>query len=103
MLTNDILQALKSYTQSMQKQVTFVLQTGEHSKRAELLKFLSDIAEVSDNLNLVEKDTAGVLRSPISFTLEADGEPTGIHFSGIPGGHEFNSLVLAILLHQGLS
>ena len=101
MLTKEILQALKGYTESMQKNVTFVVQTGEHSKRAELVSFLSDIAGVSDKLNVEERDTQGHLRSAISFLLEADGQDTGIRFSGIPGGHEFNSLILAILHASG--
>ena len=37
MLTQDILNALKGYAQNMQKPVTFVLQSGEHSKRQELV------------------------------------------------------------------
>lgn len=101
MLTKEILQALKGYTASMQKEVTFVVQTGEHSKREELVSFLSDIAGVSDKISVVERDTSGTLRSPISFLLEADKEDTGIRFSGIPGGHEFNSLILAILHSSG--
>ncbi len=101
MLNQDILNALKGYFASMQKTVTFVVQTGEHSKRDELVKFLSDIAGVSDNVQLEERDTQGELRSAISFLLEADGEDTGIRFSGIPGGHEFNSMVLAILHASG--
>ncbi|MEP1448861.1 MAG: alkyl hydroperoxide reductase subunit F [Paraglaciecola sp.] len=101
MLTQEILQALKSYTASMQKNVKFVIQTGDHSKRDELVTFLSDIAGVSDKLSIEQRDTSGVLRSAISFLLEADGEDTGIRFSGIPGGHEFNSLVLAILHASG--
>ena len=36
MLSNEILQALKGYAEKMQKSVTFVLQTGEHTKRDEL-------------------------------------------------------------------
>ena len=101
MLTNDILQAVKNYTQSMQNKVTFVLQTGEHSKRVELVNFLLGIAEVSDNIQFAERDMAGVLRSPISFLIEAEGLDTGIRFSGIPSGHEFNSLILAILQASG--
>ena len=85
----------------MQKEVTFVVQTGEHSKRGELVEFLSGVASVSDNIKLEERDTNGVLRSATSFLLEADGEDTGIRFSGIPGGHEFNSLILAILHASG--
>ena len=101
MLTNEILQALKGYAANMQKTVTFVLQRGSHEKRDELVTFLSDIAGVSDNLAFEERDLGGQLRSPISFLLEADGKDTGIRFSGIPAGHEFNSLVLAFLHASG--
>lgn len=101
MLTQDILNALKGYAANMQKTVTFVLQTGEHSKREELKKFQSDVAGISDKIQLEERDTNGVLRSSVSFLLEADGEDTGIRFSGIPGGHEFNSFVLAMLHASG--
>ncbi|GLQ05943.1 alkyl hydroperoxide reductase subunit F [Sneathiella chinensis] len=101
MLTNDILNALKGYTANMTNTVTLVLQTGDHEKRPELLKFLTDIASVSDKLSVEERDTNGQLRSPISFMLEVDGQPNGIQFSGLPGGHEFNSLVLAILHSSG--
>lgn len=101
MLSQDIINALKSYTASMQAPITFVLQTGEHEKRSELLTFLSDIADISDNISLEERDSGGVLRSPISFLIETQGRDTGIRFSGIPSGHEFNSLVLAMLQSAG--
>ena len=101
MLSKDILQALKGYTESMQRPVAIVLQIGEHGKRDELKAFLSSIASVSDQLEFQERDTAGLLRSPVSFYLEVDGEDSGIRFSGIPSGHEFNSLVLAILQASG--
>lgn len=99
MLSNDILNALKNYTQNMTNKVSLVLQTGEHSKRQELKEFLSQITSVSDNLELVERNDN--LRSPITFYLEVDGKNNGIHFSGIPSGHEFNSLILAILQSSG--
>ncbi len=101
MLTKDILNTLKAYSANMQKTVTFVLQQGEHAKREELLDFLTSIASVSDKINLVQVDTEGRLRSPISFGIEADGQDTGVVFSGIPSGHEFNSLILAMLQAGG--
>ena len=99
MLSKEILDAIKGYTEGMQKRVRFVVQTGTHSKRDELIEFLTRIAGVSDKLSVEEQDLS--LRSPISFTLEADDVPTGIEFSGIPGGHEFNSLILAMLQSAG--
>ena len=101
MLTREIKEALMGYTANMQNDVTFVVQTGEYNKRAELLTFLKDFAKVSNKIHVEERDTAGQLRSPVSFMLEVDGKPNGIKFSGIPSGHEFNSLVLAVLHSSG--
>ncbi len=100
MLTQDILNALTTYTAKMKHSVTFVLQTGEHAKRNELKDFLSQISSVSDKLHLIERSDS-TLKSPISFGLEVNGEFNGVFFSGIPGGHEFNSLILAILHSSG--
>lgn len=85
----------------MQNQINLVLQTGEHSKRAELIDFLSKTATVSAQLSFEERDTGERLRSPISFMIEIDGKDSGISFSGLPGGHEFNSFILAILHASG--
>jgi len=97
LLSSEILKAVTNYVADLKKSVTLVLQTGTHEKREELVDFLSAIAATSPSLDLEQRDTQGSLRGPISFTLEADGEATGIIFSGIPSGHEFNSLILAIL------
>ncbi|MFQ3193209.1 MAG: alkyl hydroperoxide reductase subunit F [Colwellia sp.] len=99
MLSEDILNAVKAYTQNMTNKVSLVLQTGEHQKRNELKEFLTELSSVSDNLIVVERDEN--LRSPITFYLEVEGKNNGIHFSGIPSGHEFNSLILAILQSSG--
>jgi alkyl hydroperoxide reductase subunit F len=101
MLSKEILQALGGYAATMDKQVTFVLQTGEHAKRRELVDLLSGIADTGEKIDFVERDTGSTLRSPLSFLLEADGRDTGIRFSGLPGGHEFNSLILAMLQASG--
>ena len=97
MITPELVKAISQYAESMSNNVSLVLQTGEHSKRQELVDFLSGVASATDKIEFVEKDLNGDLRSAISFRLEVDGKPTGIEFSGIPGGHEFNSLILAIL------
>ncbi|MFT5755537.1 MAG: alkyl hydroperoxide reductase subunit F [Alteromonadaceae bacterium] len=99
MLSKDIINAVKTYTQKMTNKVSLVLQTGEHEKRLELKEFLTQLCSTSENVTLVERDDN--LRSPISFYLEVAGQNNGIHFSGIPSGHEFNSLILAILQSSG--
>lgn len=101
MLTPQILETLKSYTANMQNKINLVLQTGTHSKRAELVGFLEKTAGVSEQLSFEQRDTDGRLRSSTSFMLEVDGEDSGVTFSGLPGGHEFNSFILAILHSSG--
>lgn len=101
MLNEELMNAVKSYTANLTRDLTFVVQTGEHEQRAELVDFLETFARVSDRMRVEERDTQGLLRGGVSFTIEADGEPTGVIFSGIPGGHEFNSFVLAVLNNAG--
>ena len=100
-LSQEILNAVKTYTKDMQTNIAFVIQTGEHSKRAELMKFLDQIASTNDKITVREENYPGRLRSAISFFIEADAKDTGITFSGIPSGHEFNSLVLGLLQSSG--
>lgn len=102
MLTTDILKALAQYTTDMKHAVTLVLQTGEHEKRAELKEMLTQFSSISDKITLKERDDSTRLRSPVSFGLEVNGKPSGITFSGVPGGHEFNSFVLAVLQAGGV-
>ncbi|MEL6869556.1 MAG: alkyl hydroperoxide reductase subunit F [Pseudomonadota bacterium] len=101
MLTPELLTAVKTYTANLTHDLTFVVQTGEHEKRAELIDFLQKFASVSDRMRVDERDTQGALRGALSFAIEADGDDTGIVFSGIPGGHEFNSFMLAVLNNAG--
>lgn len=100
MLTPELLEAVKGYTAGLTRDVTFVVQTGEHESRAELVDFLNQFASTSDRLQVEERDS-DALRGPASFLIEADGESTGIVFSGVPGGHEFNSFMLAVLNNAG--
>ncbi|MBS9777242.1 MAG: alkyl hydroperoxide reductase subunit F [Gammaproteobacteria bacterium] len=100
MLTPELLAGVKQYATEMTKTVTFVLNAGEHEKRAELEKFLNDLASVSDNIQVKITDSPA-LRSPVTFTLLSDDVETGMIFSGIPGGHEFTSLVVALLQAGG--
>jgi alkyl hydroperoxide reductase subunit F len=79
-----------------------VLQTGEHAKRAELKEMLTQFASISDKITVEERDDSERFRSPVTFGLDVNGKATGIIFSGVPGGHEFNSFVLAVLQSGGV-
>lgn len=99
MLDQGLLDAIKSYSERMTRPVTFVMGTGEHPKRAELSDFLAKIAATTDKIHLSDDTDNGL--SPMSFKLVTEAGDSGIVFSGIPGGHEFTSLILAILQAGG--
>ncbi|MDJ0653921.1 MAG: alkyl hydroperoxide reductase subunit F [Xanthomonadales bacterium] len=101
MLTPELIQAVGQHSESMTRDVTLVLQTGQYEQREDLEQFLSQLATASPRIAFEQRDLQ--LRSALSFGLEADGQSTGIVFSGIPGGHEFSSLVLAILNAGGVA
>ncbi|HSP84429.1 MAG TPA: alkyl hydroperoxide reductase subunit F [Psychrobacter sp.] len=105
MIDQSLLDAVKSYSANMTRPISFVLGSGEHSKRAELIDFLTKIAGTTDKINFDVQVNDDSLPSSISFKVinHIDGAltDTGIVFSGIPGGHEFTSLILAILQAGG--
>ena len=86
----------------MTKPVSVVLNTGNHEKRRELVEFLQSVAAITSSIEFVEREFSENVRSPLTFTLEVEGEQTGIYFSGVPGGHEFNTFILAVLQSGGV-
>jgi alkyl hydroperoxide reductase subunit F len=65
------------------------------AKSQELRELLQEIEQMSGKITLTERDDADG-RKP-SFRIQRSGTDVGITFAGIPMGHEFTSLVLALL------
>lgn len=65
---------------------------------AGMLEFLYSFASSSNHLKVEERH---VENSPSEFSIIKEDSPTGVIFRGIPGGHEFSSLILAILNADG--
>ena len=110
LLDNNIVEQLKMYFDKINGNIELVSFLDESEKSKELDSFLQEVDAISGKVNYVKKsfedDKADLEKAkitrPISFTILKDGENTGINFSGIPGGHEFNSFILAILGLAGL-
>ncbi|MFL1732029.1 alkyl hydroperoxide reductase subunit F [Moraxella oculi] len=100
MLDQSLLDAVTSYSTHMTQPIQIVIGQGEHAKRAELIDFLEQIAQCSDKI-IFDKTMEDAHLSAISFKIVAQNKDTGIVFGGIPGGHEFTSLILAILQAGG--
>ncbi len=101
MLEKEILDQLKSIFSTLETSVTLVV-TGVSSRKEtqEMLEFARDFASVSDALSVKAEDAPTEEDAP-RMQLWRDGEPTGVSFCGIPNGHEFSTLILAVLNAAG--
>ncbi len=94
MLDANLKSQLNAYLQKVTQPFEIVASLDDGAKSQELHGLLKDIAELSDKITLrLDGQDA---RKP-SFALNRPGEETGVVFAGIPMGHEFTSLVLALL------
>jgi NADH-dependent peroxiredoxin subunit F len=98
MLDQDLKNQLKDYFAKISSAVGLALYQSDHAKQAELRELLSDVASCGENLSLIELPEQV---ATVQFDILRDGRRTGIQFRGVPGGHEFSSLVIAILNVDG--
>lgn len=94
MLDANLKTQLKAYLEKVTQPFEIVASLDDGAKSQELLGLLQDIVGLTDKITL--KTDGSDARRP-SFALNRPGEDTGIVFAGIPMGHEFTSLVLALL------
>ncbi|HWR95425.1 MAG TPA: alkyl hydroperoxide reductase subunit F [Arenimonas sp.] len=98
MLDTAIQSQLKDYLEKLQRPVELVASLDDSAKAAEMRALLEAIAPLSDKVGLRFDGDAGLRPS---FGIATAGEAARIHFAGIPMGHEFTSLVLALLQTGG--
>jgi alkyl hydroperoxide reductase subunit F len=98
MLDANIKTQLKAYLEKLAQPIELVASLDGSAKAAEMRGLLEDIASLSDQVSL--REDGGNERRP-SFAIGRHGEAARIHFAGMPMGHEFTSLVLALLQSGG--
>lgn len=94
MLDANLKAQLKSYLERVTQPIEIVASLDDGAKSQEMLALLQDVASLSDKITLLDNGTDG--RKP-SFSLNRPGADISLRFAGIPMGHEFTSLVLALL------
>ncbi|CAI9394075.1 MULTISPECIES: alkyl hydroperoxide reductase subunit F [Bacillaceae] len=97
LLDNEIKGQLNQYLQMMEGDVVLKVSAGSDDVSRDMLALVDELATMSSHIK-VEKTQ--LERTP-SFSVNRVGEDTGITFAGIPLGHEFTSLVLALLQVSG--
>ncbi|MGE0497179.1 MAG: thioredoxin family protein, partial [Ramlibacter sp.] len=95
MLDTSLKTQLASYMERITQPVEIAASLDDSAASAEMQALLRDIAETS-KLVTVSESRGGPHRTP-SFSINRPGENHGPRFAGLPMGHEFTSLVLALL------
>jgi alkyl hydroperoxide reductase subunit F len=95
MLDATLKTQLKAYLEKVVHPLELVASLDDSAKAREMKELLLEITELSDKISLVERVEAGV-RTP-SFSINRAGTDIAVRFAAIPMGHEFTSLVLALL------
>ena len=95
MLDASLKAQLASYLERISQPVELAAALDETPASVEMRALLKDIAACSPLVRVTES-AGGPHRTP-SFAVNRPGENTGVRFAGLPMGHEFTSLVLALL------
>lgn len=95
MLDNNMKAQLKAYLEKLTKPVELVATLDDSAKSSEVRELLTEIAGLSEKVSFFENNALAV-RKP-SFLVTNSGAAAGPRFAGAPLGHEFTSLVLALL------
>jgi len=96
-LDADIKQQLAEYLKLMENEVVIKLSVSSGETSNDMAALVNELAAMSSKIKIEQSDLP---RTP-GFSINRIGEETGIVFAGIPLGHEFTSLVLALLQVSG--
>ena len=99
MLDANIKTQLKAYLERVTQPIEIVASLDDSPKSKEMLELLHDVVEQSTHITLVERRDDDE-RKP-SFSVGPRGGEARVRFAGLPMGHEFTSLILALLQAGG--
>ncbi|MBY4638107.1 alkyl hydroperoxide reductase subunit F [Sphingopyxis sp. XHP0097] len=95
MLDANLKQQLSSYLANIREPIELLASLDDGPKSAELATLLDEIAALSDMVSVARTDDD--VRRPSFLIRRASDHDVAVRFAGIPLGHEFTSLVLALL------
>jgi alkyl hydroperoxide reductase subunit F len=95
MLDASLKEQLQAYLQRVVAPIELAASLDDSPKSRDMQELLHEIAALSDKITVVENRDDDY-RKP-SFAINRKGTDIGVRFAGIPLGHEFTSLVLALL------
>jgi alkyl hydroperoxide reductase subunit F len=98
-MLDDALKAqLQQYLGMLRQPIRLIASLDDSETGNDMRQLLDTIASLSDKVSL---DTTGTDARKPSFVVARENETQGVRFAGLPLGHEFTSLVLALLWTGG--
>jgi alkyl hydroperoxide reductase subunit F len=98
MLEQAIKDQVTQVFSNLKSQFTFQVSVADdHPKKQELTGLLDDVAACSDKIEMNVTTAHG-----LTFTILKNGEESNISFRAVPNGHEFTTLLLAVLNLDGI-
>ena len=97
LLDADIKAQLAQYLELLEGDILLKVSAGSDETSRDMLDLVDELATMSSHIKV---EHAELERTP-SFSVNRIGEDTGVTFAGIPLGHEFTSLILALLQVSG--
>ena len=98
MLDQSLREQIAEIFSQLDTSIALVYDQSDDQNQHELVEMLTEIASTSSR---IQARSSGHMAAVPRFRIYREGKPTGIYFTGIPGGHEFSSLILAILNASG--
>jgi len=98
MLDDTLKTQLQTYLGMLRQPIRLIATLDNSETGTEMRSLLETIVSLSDKVTL---ETTGTDARKPSFVVAREGETTGVRFAGLPLGHEFTSLVLALLWTGG--
>ncbi len=95
MLNDELKAQLRTYLERLQQPIRLIAALDDSETGRDMRALLDDIAAQSDRITLIESDADDVRRP--SFAIARADDSVHLRFAGLPLGHEFTSLVLALL------
>ncbi len=99
MLDANLKQQLQTYLGNLREPIQLVASLGDDAKSGEMRDFLGEIAALSDKVSA--RFDGEDARKPSFLIRRASNPSVATSFAGLPMGHEFTSLVLALLWAGG--
>src|SRR5699024_1596216 len=96
-LDADLKAQLAQYLELMEGDVVLKVSAGTNDVSRDMVELVDELATMSSKIKVENT----ILERTPSFSVNRVGEDTGIAFAGVPLGHEFTSLVLALLQVSG--